>query len=437
MTGTPTEEPTILHLDMDSFFASVEIRDDPSLRGLPVVVGGAGRRGVVAAASYPARAYGIRSAMAMATARRLCPDLVVVPGRHARYREVSAQVMEVLGGVVAAIEQISIDEAFLDVAGARRRFGTPEQIGQLLRARIREELDLPCSVGASVSRAVAKIASARAKPDGLLVVPAPSTAEFLAPLSVRAISGIGPAAAASLERLGIQRIGQLAQMPPSRLRRALGPQAEQVVRVARGEDRTGLVHRERDKSLGTEQTYEEDIDDPGEVARRLTIMADEVAGSLRALGFTARTVVLKLRSPDGATITRSATFSQPTASGERLREHVIALWERARHQVPRVRLAGVRAEHLRSVAQAREQSELTGRSSGWQGLEEAMDRARERFGGQSLARGSTLPRRSPEGAEPADPSTPADDGGGAGGSAAGGTGSRPNPSWDRDGGRLF
>src|SRR5699024_6856500 len=192
--GAAEEIPGILHLDMDAFFASVEVRDDPRLQGLPVVVGGAGARGVVAAASYPARTRGIRSAMPMATARRLAPDLVIVPPRIEHYRRTSARVMQLLADVVADIEQISVDEAFLDVRGARRLCGPPEQIADLLRRRIREALDLPSSVGGSVSRAVAKIASARAKPDGMLIVPAARTAEFLAPLPVSVISGIGPKA---------------------------------------------------------------------------------------------------------------------------------------------------------------------------------------------------------------------------------------------------
>ncbi|MDO5663163.1 MAG: DNA polymerase IV, partial [Brachybacterium sp.] len=298
------DEPRILHVDMDSFFASVEVHDDPALRGLPVVVGGGGRRGVVAAASYPARRYGVRSAMATAQALRLCPQLVIVPPRRERYQQVSRQVMEILRSVSAEVEQISIDEAFLDVHGARRHFGRPGQVGAVLRDRVRSELGLPCSVGASVSRSVAKIASAQAKPDGMLVIPAEDTAAFLAPLSVRAISGIGPAAARSLEGLGVHRIGDLPQIPLTTLRRALGPQADAVVLLARGQDRTGLGRRERDKSLGVERTYDEDLTDPREVRRRLTIMSDEVAANLRDHGFVARTVQLKLRSPDGTTITR-------------------------------------------------------------------------------------------------------------------------------------
>lgn len=389
--ATPELEiPGILHLDMDAFFASVEIRDDPSLRGLPVVVGGAGARGVVAAASYPARARGIRSAMPMATARRLAPDLVIIPGRIQRYREVSRQVMALLGDVVADVEQISVDEAFIDARPARRLFGPPDQIAELLRRRIREELGLPSSVGGSVSRAVAKIASAYAKPDGMLIVAADRTADFLAPLPVSVISGIGPNAVKALERIGVRTVGDVRDVPASTLARAIGPQSVQVARLADGSDRTGLGHRVRDKSLGTERTWDEDLTDPLEVRRRITVMADDVARQLRGSGFVARTVVLKLRSPDGTTITRSATMDQPTSSGERLREHVVALWERERTRMPRVRLAGVRATQLAGSGPAGEPRELTGRSAGWQDLEAAMDRARDRFGASSLSRGSTL-----------------------------------------------
>lgn len=390
-------DSTILHLDMDAFFASVEVRDNPDLRGLPVVVGGTGSRSVVAAASYPARTRGIRSAMPMAAARRLAPDLVIVPGRMAVYREVSAQVMEILRGVTPQIEQISVDEAFLDVRGARRLFGTPAQIGALLRERIRGELDLPASVGGSVSRAVAKIASARAKPDGLLIVPAAGTAEFLAPLPVSAISGVGPRASQALERLGVRTIGQLRDIPLAALRRAVGPGAEQIQRLAAGEDRTGLGTRVRDRSAGVERTYEEDLTDPEDVRRRLTVMADDVARGLRRDGFVARAVSVKLRAPDGTTITRSATMSQPTASGERLREQVVRLWERESGAMPRLRLAGVRAERLARAEDAAAAVELASGTTGWQGLEPAMDAALARFGTASLSRGSTLPVRTGSG----------------------------------------
>ena len=397
------EIPGILHLDMDAFFASVEVRDDPSLRGLPVVVGGAGARGVVAAASYPARTRGIRSAMPMGAARRLAPDLVIVPPRIDLYRAISSQVMELLGTVVADIEQISVDEAFLDVRGARRLFGEPAEIAALLRRRIRDELGLPSSVGGSVSRAVAKIASALAKPDGQLIVPAESTAEFLAPLPVSVISGIGPKAQSALERIGVRTVGQLRDIPRSTLVRALGPRAGEVAALADGSDRTGLGHRTKDRSLGTERTWDEDLTDAEDVRRRITVMADDVARQLRRADFVTRTVVLKLRAPDGTTITRSSTLDQPTASGERLREHVVSLWERERATMRRVRLAGVRATQLEPAAGRARQSELSARPAGWQDLESAMDRALDRFGARSLGRGSTLgstsgsaPRRAAE-----------------------------------------
>ena len=380
----------ILHIDMDAFYASVEQRDDPTLRGRPVVVAWRGMRSVVCAASYEARRYGVRSAMPMFKALELCPDATVIPPDMAKYVRVGREVRQAMQALTPLVEPLSIDEAFLDVRGARRLFGEPVEIADLLRRRIREELALPSSVGGSVSRAVAKIASARAKPDGMLIVPADRTAEFLAPLPVGAISGVGPKAQAALERLGVRTIGQLREVPTSTLARALGPRTPEILALADGSDRTGLGHRTKDRSLGTERTWDEDLTDPAEVRRRITMMADEVSRQLRRSGFVSRTVVLKLRAPDGTTLSRSSTFDQPTASGERLREHVVALWERERPTMRRVRLAGVRATQLEPAAGVSLQSELSARPAGWTDLEAAMDRARDRFGSASLSRGSTL-----------------------------------------------
>ncbi|WP_106506331.1 DNA polymerase IV [Brachybacterium timonense] len=400
--GQAEDSPGILHLDMDAFFASIEIRDDPALQGRPVVVGGTSDRAVVAAASYPARAFGIRSAMPMAAARRLTRDLVIVPPRIDHYRRVSRQVMAILRDVVATVEQISVDEAFLDVRPARRLFGPPETIADLLRSRIRSELGLPSSVGGSVSRPVAKIASGAAKPDGVLIIPAEKTAQFLAPLPVSVIAGVGPRAVERLQRLGVRTVSDLRAVPSSTLARILGPRAVDVARLAAGEDRTGLGAHSRDRSLGTERTWDQDLADPSEVRRRITAMSDDVARQLRQHGFVTRTVVLKLRAPDGTTITRSSTLGQPSASGERLREHVVALWEREAATMPRVRLAGVRASHLERAEQHGAQ-ELAGRTTGWQGLESAWDRAAERFGRASITRGSALEARST--AREVDPTT--------------------------------
>lgn len=394
---TVDTDAAILHVDMDAFFASVEVRDDPSLRDDLVVVGGAGPRGVVAAASYRARTRGIHSAMPMATARRLAPDLVIVPPRIDRYREVSRQVMQILESVTPQVDQVSIDEAYLDVNGARRLFGPPRTIAERIRSTVRAELDLPCSVGGGVSRTVAKIASGRAKPDGLLIVEECATVDFLDPLPVSVVPGIGPKAVASLQQLGVHTLAQVRHTPLSALQRAVGASARPLQVLALGEDRTGLgSRRARDRSVGTERTFDQDIVDPQEIRRRLTLMADDVARSLRRGGFVSATVSIKLRSPDGRTITRSVTASQPTASGERLREHAIALWERVRDQMPSLRLAGVRAENLIPVSGSGSQDELTGRGTGWRGLEEAMDRAVDRFGAGTLLRGSTLHPSAPE-----------------------------------------
>ena len=387
--GPTVEIPGILHLDMDAFFASVEVRDHPELRGLPVVVGGAGTRGVVAAASYPARTRGIRSAMPMASARRLAPDLVIVPPRIARYQETSALVMELLSSVVADIEQISIDEAFLDVRGARRLFGGPDQIASLLRSRIRDELGPPeLRRRLKVSRAVAKIASARAKPDGQLIIPAEQTAESRRCRSRRSRGSdrrrSPPWNVSGCDHRPDQ--GDPAFHPGA----GTGPPRPRDHPPGHRQRSDGTGTPGPDKSLGTERTWDEDLTDADEVRRRITSMADDVARQLRRSDAVARTVVLKLRSPDGTTITRSSTLDQPTSSGERLREQVVALWDKERHRLRRIRLAGVRVTHLTAESTSAVQQELTSRSALWRDLETAMDRATDRFGTASLSRGSTL-----------------------------------------------
>ncbi|WP_269447061.1 DNA polymerase IV [Devriesea agamarum] len=379
----------ILHVDMDSFFASVEIRDDPALRGRPVVVGGVGPRAVVAAASYPARRYGVRSAMPMGKARRLCPDLVIVPPRIAHYREVSREVMAILHGISAQVQQISIDEAFLDVSGAIRHFGAPPDIATLIRTRIRTELGLPCSVGVAASKSVAKIASARAKPDGMLVVPTAHTPGFLAPLPVEALSGIGSVAAAKLHNLGVRTVGDLRAVPQGTMQRVFGAHAAYISRVAQGQDDTPVTAERVEKSVGTEHTYDTDLTDPVVIRRELTRMADDVASSLRRHRQCARTVSIKVRFGDGHTVTRSSTLPEWTTSGERVRQAATSLWDRLGADGYRVRLLGVRTEHLRTTEGLSLQEEL-GTRPGWSDLESAMDRARNKYGSAVLSRGSTM-----------------------------------------------
>ena len=307
------DAPTILHLDMDAFYASVEQLDDPALRARPVVVGGVGNRGVVAAASYEARAFGIHSAMPSVRARRACPEAVFVSPRIDRYAEVSAQVMEILRSVTPLVEPLSLDEAFLDVTGAKRLLGSGPQIGELLRTRIGAELGLRASVGVAATKMLAKIASDLAKPDGLLIVELGTELEFLHPLPVSLLWGVGPATRRRLERYGVKTVGDLAALPEATLTRNLGPAAgSHLYALAWNRDPRGVEPRRVAKSIGHEETFAVDRTDRRILEQDVIRMADLVAQRLREHTLVARTVQLKIRYHDFATITRSHTVGEPT-----------------------------------------------------------------------------------------------------------------------------
>lgn len=388
--AAPDEGTDVLHVDMDAFFAAVELRERPELVGLPVAVGGSGPRGVISTASYEARRYGVQSAMSTALARRRCPELILLDPRQGLYREVSGQVMAILDAVSARVERISVDEAFLDVSGARRLLGSPLEIARLVKRRVRQETGLVCSIGVAVNRSVAKIASARSKPDGLLLVPAGSTRDFLDPLPVGALSGIGKVARQNLEsRLGVVTVGDLGRVPLPTLRGVLGSSADRMRLVARGREREAVAPRAPEKSLGHEQTYDEDISEPGRIRDELLELADRLGSDLRAQDLAAATVVLKLKWSDGTIVTRSATAPHPTQSGQRLRETVLALWSRLEPTMRPVRLLGVRGEALVPAAGGTGQRELAARA-GWDELERALDSARGRFGDSSVLRASRV-----------------------------------------------
>ncbi|MEO9240199.1 MAG: DNA polymerase IV, partial [Jatrophihabitantaceae bacterium] len=271
----------VLHVDMDAFFASVEIRARPELRGLPVVVGGAGGRGVVAAASYAARTYGVRSAMSMGQALRLCPQLVVIPPDREAYRSTSDAVMKIFEDFTPMIEPLSLDEAFLDVSGAIGLFGRPAEIARQIRRRVLAEQQLTCSVGIAPIKSVAKLASGSCKPDGLQVVSVAGLLDFLHPLPVTALWGVGDRTAATLHRLGIRTVGELASTPLDTLRRAVGAgSANQLHRLANGHDDRAVLAREAEKSISTDRTLAADLLTEAEVARELLRGAAEVAERL-------------------------------------------------------------------------------------------------------------------------------------------------------------
>ena len=346
----------ILHVDMDAFYASVEALDDPSLAGRPLIVGGDGRRGVVASCSYEARVFGVRSAMPSGHARRLCPQAIFVPGRYGRYAEVSRQMHAIFHRYTPLVEGISLDEAFLDVTGAQRLFGPPGQIATAIRDQIAGELGLACSVGAATAKFLAKLASEAAKPrvgpagrrpgPGVLVVEPGRELEFLHPQPIEALWGVGPATARRLRELGITTVGELARVPTEVVEGAVGRAAgSHLARLARGVDERGVEPHREVKSVSHEETYPTDRRDPDGLHVEVVRMADAVAARVRAAGLAGRTVTLKLRYGDFTTITRSVTPASPVDSGPVIAELASALLARI-DLAPGVRLLGVGVSNL-------------------------------------------------------------------------------------------
>ena len=388
---------TILHVDMDAFYAAVEQRDRPELRGRPVIVGadpqGGRGRGVVATASYEARRFGVGSAMPISKAWRLCPDAVYVPPDMARYAGVSREIMAILGRYTDCVEPISIDEAFLDVTGSRRAFGDGERIARDLKEAVRAETGLTASVGVAPSKLVAKIASDLRKPDGLVVVPPGGEAALLAPLPVRRLWGVGPKMEEALARLGVATIGDLAALDPARLERRLGTHGHDLLRLAKGDDdRPVVADREAAKSIGHEHTYDVDTADLARLRGTLLDLSDSVAARLRAHGVRGRTVTLKYRDEDFVTITRAETMPSPTDAGNRIFEVAWRLFEKA-HGRRKVRLLGVSLSGLGPPPQG----DLFGEAAS--PADTVRDAVRERFGDEALTRASLLSRR-PAGPRP-------------------------------------
>jgi DNA polymerase-4 len=379
----PTADDTgcsILHVDMDAFYASVELIDRPRLHGLPVIVGGGGSRGVVLSATYEARRYGVHSAMPMGRARRLCPQAVVLePERH-RYAEVSRSVMDIFHSITPLVEPLSLDEAFLDVSGAGRRLGSPARIAQLIRDRVSDEQRITCSVGVADTKFVAKLASGMAKPDGMLVVPTVRTVTFLHRLPVSALWGVGERTAEELRRLGLHTVADIAHTPLATLERALGATGVHLHELSWGRDERGVVPERAEKSIGAEETFARDVDDGDVVQRELLRLSEKVAARLRAVGLIGRTVVLKVRFADFTTITRSRTLPEHTDVARMLYTTAGSLYRALGLERARVRLVGVRVEGLVTSAEGHHQLALDERERGWREAEQAMDRASARFG---------------------------------------------------------
>jgi DNA polymerase-4 len=349
VTLEPVDDPatSILHVDLDAFFASVELLEHPELRDQPVVIGSRNPRSVVSAANYVARRYGVNSAMPMAVALRKCPKAVVLEPHYERYTHFSRQVMDICRTLTPLVEPLSIDEAFLDVAGARRLLGTPFEIATELRRRVYAETGLTCSVGVAATKFVAKLASGRSKPDGLLVVPLAETQSFLFPLPITALWGVGEKSAEKLRRMGLMTVGDLAQTPLDTLRGWIGDASGvKLHELAWGRDPRHVVTGHTEKSVGHERTFGTDVLDPDVIRRELLRLSGQVAVRLRKAGLAGRTVALKLRFGDFTTITRSKTIAEPTATGRRIYEEVRELYDAASAPGQRIRLIGVRVEQL-------------------------------------------------------------------------------------------
>jgi DNA polymerase-4 len=380
----------ILHVDMDAFFASVEVRHRPELRGRAVVVGGVGPRGVVSSASYEARRYGVRSAMPTARARALCPHAVYLPPDFARYSAASRAVMQIFRDVTPLVEPLSLDEAFLDVAGARRLFGSPAAIARRIRERVAAEQGLTCSVGVAPSKFVAKLGSTRAKPDGLLVVPATQVLDFLHPLPVSALWGVGERSTETLRRLGLATIGDLAEAPVGMLRKALGEaSATHLHELAWGRDPRRVSPEHVEKSIGAEVTFDADVADPLEIRRALLALSDKVGVRLRRAGQVGRTVSLKVRLADFRTVNRSRTSGVPTDVAREIFHTVWALYT-ALDPGERIRLVGVRVEGLAAAQETPRQLALGAPERGWREAEAAADAAAARFGRSVIGPASLL-----------------------------------------------
>ena len=372
----------ILHVDMDAFYASVEVIKDPSLKGKPVIVGGQGGRGVVTSASYEAREFGVRSAMPTIQARRLCPRGIFLPNDFAAYQGLSRDIREVFLSFTPLVEPLSLDEAFLDVSGSVKLFGDPVTIARTIRARI-AGLGLTCTVGVAPNKFLAKLASTRAKPDGLLVIPPDGIEAFLHPLPVRALWGVGEATGEALRRLGIKTVADLAAIPRRTLERAVGDSlGSHLANLAAGSDERPVTPNEAAKSVGSEETFPVDLDARDAILREILRLSDRTAGRLRSKGLCGRTVTIKVRWSTFQTITRSRTLPAEIDTAAEVYAVARELYEKAAPATPRVRLIGVSVSSLAPGPPRRQMDLLAGRAGrpGWQEASEAIDSIRERFG---------------------------------------------------------
>ena len=373
-----------MHVDMDAFFVTVELRDRPELVGKMVIVGQPEGRSVVLSASYEARAVGVRSAMPMVTALRMCPTAVVIPPRHQLYQQVSAEIMAVFHSITDTVEQLSVDEAFLDISGSLRRLGTPLEIGALIRSRIAGELGITASVGIAASKFVAKVASTRCKPDGMLLIETQQTVQYLHALPVAALWGVGAKTREVLARLGIFTVADVAATPLTSLQKALGSTGTALHSLSWGIDPRPVTPEHQEKSIGAEETFAVDTFNNDVLTRELLRLSHKVAGRLREAGLSGRTLAIKIKYTDFSTITRSKALSASTDSATQIYAGAVALLQALGTRPQSVRLIGVRVERLESVDHAPLQFTLDPRDDNSRNAEVVGDAIAARFGNAKI-----------------------------------------------------
>ncbi len=384
MSSELPEHSTILHVDMDAFYASVSELDYPQHRGKPLVVG-AGSRGVVLSANYAARKYGIRAAMPVARAQRMAPHAVFIPPDHERYSEVSRKLMEIFFDYTPLVEPLSLDEAFLDVTGSRRLFGTGREIAAMIRARVKKEEKITCSVGIASTKFIAKLASGRCKPDGMLEIAPDRVLTFLHPLPVSEIWGVGPKTNEELLRLGLRTVSDIANTPLETLRRALGDGAgTSLYELAWGRDYRDVEPDAPEKSISAAETFSFDIEDIDEIHRELLRLSERATHRMRKRALRAKTIGLKVRFADFTNITRSKTLALPIHGTHEVYDVARELHRSANIDGSRIRLLGVSLENLVDESGAVSQLELGEREKGWREVQGAIDRAIARFGSGSV-----------------------------------------------------
>lgn len=372
----------ILHCDMDAFYASVAELDDPTLRGKPVVVG-AGIRGVVLSANYAARKFGIKAAMPVGRAKRMAPNAIFVSPDHHRYSEISAKVMEIFASFTPYVEPLSLDEAFLDITGAQKLLGTPREIGQAIRKRVQDECGITCSVGIAPNKFIAKLASGHCKPNGLLEIPEDRIINFLHPLPVSDLWGVGPKTAEHLERLGLRQISDIANTPLETLKRALGDSTgEHLYDLSWGRDARDVIPDDPEQSIGANETFSYDIEDPELILREYLKLTERASTRLRSRELYAKTISITVRFADFKTITRSKTLPLPISSTQEIYAVVKDLYLALKLDRARLRLVGVSLSNLRD--EAPQQLMLGQREKGWREAESAVDKASARFGERTV-----------------------------------------------------